>query len=92
MGRRRRGGAPGRGVARPVVRRGLRQGRGGCGDPRAHRRRLQRRRQERRVPAQGRGARQRLHRPAEQFARLCHRQEHRHHAGRADRGRRGHRR
>ena len=44
------------------------------------------------LPAQGRRARQRLHRPAQQSARLRHRQEHRHHAGRPDRGRRRHRR
>lgn len=64
----------------------------GCRNSRAHRRRVQRRRQDRGVPAQGRHPRQRIHRTALQSARMRHRQEHRHHAGGPHRGRRGHRR
>ena len=53
---------PRRRAARAALHRGLRQGRGRRRDPRAHRRRLERRRQERGLPAQGRRARQRVHR------------------------------
>ncbi len=92
VGLRGRRGRPRGDLERPALHRQLRKSRGRGRASRVHRARQQCRRQERRVLASRRGARQRLHRTAGQSAWLHHRQEHRHHASCPDRRRRRHRR